>query len=304
MVRYFRTPFQTVMAATARQTTDAAGAAAPRAAATHADGAAPRAAASASGETKALVKAVAALDALLAAPDGRSLAEIARETGLSKATAHRLLGGLADAQLVRPLGEGRYALGPRCLVLGAGFLAGVDLRREALPALRELAQRAGETVHLGVLSGTQVVYIEKVDSHHAIRMHSRVGATQPALSTGLGRAILAYAEPELVEAALAAGVQARTPGTVTDPGALRTLLARVRERGVAVDDVENEPGIRCVAAAVLDHAGRPVAAISVSGPEHRVTPQEAARLAPLVRETAERVSRGLGWTGDRLAPIA
>lgn len=251
----------------------------------------------ATGETKALVKAVAALDALLAAPEGRSLAELARETGLSKATAHRLLGGLLDAGLVRALGEGRYALGPRCLVLGAGFLAGVDLRREALPAIHELAERTGETVHLGVLSGTQVVYIEKVDSRHSIRLHSRVGATQPALSTGLGRAILAHAGDALVEAALAGGVEARTPNTVTDPAALRALLARVRDEGVAIDDVENEPGIRCVAAPVLDHAARPVAAISVTGPEQRVTPAEARRLKPIVRAAAQEVSRRIGWRG-------
>lgn len=254
-------------------------------------------AAAATGETKALVKAVAALDALLDEPRGRSLADLARATGLSKATAHRLLAGLLDAGLVRALGEGRYALGPRCLVLGAGFLAGVDLRREALPAIRELAERTGETVHLGVLSGNQVVYIEKVDSRHPIRLQSRVGATQPALSTGLGRAILAHAGPAVTEPVLAAGIEPRTASTVTDPGALRALLARVRETGVALDDVENEPGVRCVAAPVLDHEGRPVAAISVTGPEQRVTLARARRLGPLVRAAAEAVSRRMGWTG-------
>jgi IclR family acetate operon transcriptional repressor len=251
----------------------------------------------ATGETKALVKAVAALDALLAEPDGRSLAELARATGLSKATAHRLLAGLADAGLVRALGEGRYALGPRCLVLGAGFLAGVDLRREALPTLHELAERTGETVHLGVLSGTQVVYIEKVDSRHSIRLQSHVGATQPAISTGLGRALLAHAEPEAVDAALAGGVELRTPNTLTDPDALRALLARVRDAGVAIDDVENEPGVRCVAAPLLDHAGRAVAAVSVTGPEQRITPAEARRLEPAVRGAAQEISRRMGWPG-------
>jgi IclR family acetate operon transcriptional repressor len=249
------------------------------------------------GETKALVKAVATLDALLAEPDGRSLADLARETGLSRATTHRLLAGLADAQLVRALGDGRYALGPRCLVLGAGFLAGVDLRREALPMLHELAEATGETVHLGVLSDTQVVYIEKVDSRHAVRLHSRVGAAQPAITTGLGRALLAHADPPLVAAALAAGVEARTPNTVTDADALRALLATVRRDGVALDDVENEPGIRCVAAPVLDHLGRAAAAISVTGPEQRITSAEAERLKPIVRTAAQTLSRRIGWPG-------
>lgn len=257
-------------------------------------------AARATGETKALVKAVAALDALLERPDGLALAELARATGLSKPTAHRLLAGLLDAGLVRTAGDGRYALGARCLVLGAGFLAGVDLRQEALPVLHELASETGETCHLGVLSGGEVVYIEKVDSRHAIRMHSRVGATAPAVSTGLGRAILSRSEPEALDAVLAAATDAdgrlpqRTSRTTTDPAALRALLAAAREEGVAIDDVENESGIRCVAAPILDHAGDPAAALSVSGPETRITPAEAQRLIPLVRTAARNVSRRLG----------
>ncbi|ADB53088.1 IclR family transcriptional regulator [Conexibacter woesei] len=254
----------------------------------------------ATGETKALVKAVAALDALLERPDGLALAELARATGLSKPTTHRLLAGLLDAGLVRSAGDGRYALGSRCLVLGAGFLAGIDLRREALPTLHELAAETGETCHLGVLSGTEVVYIEKVDSRHAIRMHSRVGATAPAVSTGLGRALLSRADADVVDAVLAAAagpdglLPQRTPQTITDPAALRALLAAAREEGVAIDDVQNEPGIRCVAAPILDHAGVTVAALSVSGPETRITPAEAQRLIPLVREAARTASRRLG----------
>jgi len=246
------------------------------------------------GEAKALVKGIALLDALLTAPGGITLAELARATGVAKPTAHRLLATLLDAGLARPLDDGRYALGPRCLTLGAGFADGLDLRREALPALRELAEETGETCHLGVLAGSEVVYIEKVDSRHAVRMQSRVGSTQPALSTSLGRALLAHADAATVEAALAAGVVARTPRTTTDPAAVRALLARVRERGYAVDDVENEPGVRCVGAPIVDHEGRTVAALSVSGPEIRVTEAEVERLAVLVRAAARTVSRALG----------
>jgi IclR family acetate operon transcriptional repressor len=247
-----------------------------------------------SGEAKALVKGIALLDALLAAPGGLSLAELARATELAKPTAHRLLASLLDARLARQLEDGGYALGPRCLALGAGFADGLDLRREALPALRELAAATGETCHLGVLAGSEVVYIEKIDSRHAVRMQSRVGATQPALSTSLGRALLAHADAATVEAALAVGAVARTPRTTTDPAALRALLAEVRERGFAVDDVENEPGVRCVGAPIVDHEGRAVAALSVSGPETRVSEQEVERLGRLVRAAATTVSRALG----------
>ncbi|MDW5598509.1 IclR family transcriptional regulator [Conexibacter stalactiti] len=254
----------------------------------------------ASGEAKALVKGIALLDVLLAQPDGRSLAELARATGLPKPTAHRLLGSLLAAGLVRATDDGGYALGPRCLALGSGFLDGIDLRREALPALRALSEQTGETCHLGVLAWAgggarpEVVYIEKVDSRHSIRMQSRVGATQPALTTGLGRALLSLADEATVAAALAAGVEPRTPNTTTDPDALRALLAAARERGVALDDVENEAGIRCVAAPIVDHTGAAVAALSVSGPEMRVKPAQTERFVPLVRAAAAEVSRRLG----------
>lgn len=257
----------------------------------------------ASGEAKALVKGIALLDALLAEPGGRSLAELARATGLPKPTAHRLLGSLLAAGLARATDDGGYALGPRCLALGSGFLDGIDLRQEALPAMRALAGETGETCHLGVLTWTdggarpEVVYVEKVDSRHSIRMQSRVGATQPALSTGLGRALLSHADAATIAAALAAGVEPRTPRTTTEPAALRALLAAARERGVALDDVENEAGIRCVAAAIVDHTGAAVAALSVSGPEMRVTPRQAERYAPLVRAAAAEVSRRLGASG-------
>jgi IclR family acetate operon transcriptional repressor len=252
------------------------------------------------GEAKALVKGIALLDALRARPSGMTLAELARATDLAKPTAHRLLASLLDARLVRLHDDGGYALGPHCLALGDGFLDGVDLRREALPAMRELAQATGETCHLGVLAGVggrggaEVVYIEKVDSAHPVRLQSRVGATQPALSTALGRAILSRSDAATVAQVLAVGAEPRTPRTTTDPEALRALLARARERGFAVDDVENQAGVRCVGAAIVDHDGRPAGALSVSGPETRVTEQEAERIGPLVRDAAAAVSRAIG----------
>jgi IclR family acetate operon transcriptional repressor len=257
----------------------------------------PRTSTAPTGEVKALVKGVAALNALADAPDGLALGEIAARTGLSKATAHRILVTLAAARLVQALGDGRYRLGPHCLQLADAFVTGLDIRAVALPRLRELAATTRETCHLGVLSGADVVYLERIESPHPVRMYSRLGATSPATTTGLGRAMLAFSPPDTVEAVLAAGIPARTPQTVTDPAVARERLAAVRGYGYALDDVENEAGIRCVAAPVLGRDGAAVAAISVSAPEHRLTAADVERVGGLVRAAAESISRGLGLDG-------
>lgn len=249
------------------------------------------------GEVKALVKGIAALNALADAPEGLALGEIAARTGLNKATAHRMLGTLTAARLVQALGDGRYRLGPHCLHLADAFLSGLDIRAVALPRLHDLAATTRETCHLGVRSGTDVVYLERIDSPQPVRMYSRLGATSPATTTGLGRAMLAFSSPETVDAVLGAGIPARTPRTVTDPAVARERLAAVRAHGYALDDVENETGIRCVAAPVLGRDGEAVAAISVAAPEHRLTAADVEHVGALVRAAAESISRELGLDG-------
>ena len=250
------------------------------------------------GEAKTLVKGITTLNALAAEPAGLSLVEIAHATDLPKATAHRLLTTLVNAGLVRPLGNGRYGLGSHCFELGQAYLHGIDLRTEALVEMRRLVSDTGETCHLGILSDDRIVYIEKLDSPHPIRMYSRVGATNPAATTSLGKAILAFAPEDVVESVFAHGIPKRTPATVTDVAEARRLLLDIRRTGFAIDDVENEEGIRCVAAPILDHESQPVAGISISGPEHRLTRERVDALGAAVRSAAERVSNGLGYRGS------
>src|SRR5207245_7696455 len=111
------------------------------------------------------------------------------------------------------------------------------------PVLRELGERTGETVHLGILDGSDVVYIEKVESRHAVRMFSQIGRTMPAHSTGIGKAILAYLTDNELARALPGRLQARTPATITDRQELLEHLAAVRRRGYSTDDFEKEEGI-------------------------------------------------------------
>lgn len=148
-----------------------------------------------------------------------------------------------------------------------------------------------------MLRGTDVVYLERIDSPQPVRTYSRLGATRPAMSTGLGHAMLAFSPPDTVDAVLAAGIPARTPQTVSDADAARARIASVRARGYALDDVENEAGIRCVAAPVLGRDGDAVAAISVSAPEHRLAATDVQPVGALVRAAAESISRELGLDG-------
>lgn len=244
---------------------------------------------------KALVKGVQLLQLLAEHPPGLSLDALAEGAGMSKPTVHRLVSALAETGLTRyDAAEGRYRLDHGVLPLAGAFLEGVDVRRVCLPHLRGLADESGETCHLGVRDDLQIVYIDKCEARWPVRMYSRIGATNPLYCTGLGKAVLSRSDPALVDEVVTAGLTARTPNTLTDPSDLHTELDRARTRGWAVDDVENEAGIRCAAAPVLDWEGHVAAAMSVAGPATRMEDGALARLGPLVRDAARAASRDLG----------
>jgi DNA-binding IclR family transcriptional regulator len=226
--------------------------------------------------------------------DGRALGDLAATIGADKSTALRLLAALRDFGLVDVDDRKRYHLGVGVLRLGQVFLDRLDVRSCALPALRELASSTGETSHLVLYRHPDVVYVEKVEGDSAVRMRSRVGQVEPAASTGVGRAYLAYAPPDLVDDLLSRGLAQRTPATMTSARRWKAELARIRERGYAIDDCENEAEIRCVAAAILDHLGEPVAAMSVSAQAWRLSRKRAHELGPTVFAAARAVSRRLG----------
>lgn len=256
----------------------------------------------ATGAAKTLIKALRILASVAAHPEGLTLSDLSRICRLPKPTAHRVLGVLVEGGMLRLEADGGYRLGPECLVLGTAFLENLDLRDRARDILTDLVERTGETCHLGVLDGMRVVYIEKVESPHPIRMASRVGRTNAAHSTGIGKALLAFSPEEQVDAIIASGLEQRTPRTITDPSRFRNELAMVAKRGYAIDDVENEEAIRCIAAPVFDHQHAVVAAISIAGPEYRLSLGRLVEMADDVRAAARELSRRLGFPDDGLAP--
>ena len=226
-------------------------------------------------------KALLTLDALgRAGAGGTSLAALSDEVGANKSTLHRTLAALRHRSYAEQADDGTYRLGPAVLALGSSFLAEENLPALLRPALDALSVAVDELVHLGVLAGREVVYLEKVEPQRAVRVWSAVGRRRPAATTALGRALLAAGRLDDDALTGYAGT-----GTTTDR--LRDAVASARRLGYATETEENEPGIACAAVAVL-RAGRPLAAVSITAPVERMTgPAREARIAAL-REVLPR----------------
>lgn len=228
-------------------------------------------------------------------PRGASLKDVATGLELNKSTALRLFEPLLDFGLITQDEEtGRFRLGARVVSLGQSFLSKVDLRAVAHPALRGLMTQTGETVHLTIYDHPDVVYVDKVESPNVVHMRSEIGKRMPAYSTATGKAFLAHLPADRVSDAIARGLPRRTGNTITTAEDLLAELAKVRDQGWAVDNVENEDGVRCVGAPILDHLGAVVAALSVSGPTMRVTEDRVPELGAQVKAVAEEISRHIG----------
>jgi len=219
-----------------------------------------------------------------------SLAEITRRSGLPKPTVHRLLHKLTEEGLLERYGDSGWRLGMRLFELGQMAPRQRGIHEAAAPFLGDLHEATHETVHLGILDGTEVVYIDKLARTGAPELPSRIGGRMPLHCTGIGKAWLAYSPPSLFETIVANGLERRTKHTIIAPGLLAKQLAEVRRRGVAFEWEESTAGVVCVACPVLDEGGKPVAAISISGRANRL---DVDRLAPAVRTAALGLARRL-----------
>jgi DNA-binding IclR family transcriptional regulator len=225
------------------------------------------------------------------------LVEIANATGLHKSTLYRLLEAMRSHRLIGFDAEsGRYYPGLRLFEIGSLAAGRFDLERHAHPTLEHLATVSGETAHLCILDGSDVVYVAKVECTRTLRIPSAVGQRNPAYCTGVGKAILAFLAPRQLESYLASTpLEPYSKRTLTSTSDLMANLRQVATQGYAFDDEEREEGVRCVAAPVRNHAGAVVAAISIAGPSIRVTRQRIGALAGQVMRAAEEISAGLGY---------
>lgn len=229
-------------------------------------------------------------------PSGLTITELARSLDMNRSTVLRLLTPLCNEQFIeRDRDTSRYRLGSRTAYLAEIYLERLDLRKAAHEALVKLRDTSGETVHLVIFEPPEVVYVDKIESPKPVRMCSRIGRRQPAYSTGAGKAFLAYASEEILQNVLSVGLSAHTPNTITSEEALRAELAKIRRRGYAIDNIENEPDIRCLGCPIFDHTGKVIAAASVAGPANRVTLSRISELSRAVTATCAEISRRLGY---------
>lgn len=232
---------------------------------------------------------------VLSAPD------IAQRLGLPRTSVHELVHTLASRGYLHPEPGNpmRYRLGMRLCQLGGEVADRIDLAPEAAAAARAVAARCDEAVHVAVLDGADVVYIAKQDSTQPVRMVSAVGRRLPAHCTAVGKVLLAALPDEALAARYPAdaALPALTERSIQRLPQLRSELAKVSEAGLAFDDCESNEAVCCVAAAVHDHSGAVVAAMSISVPVLRWSATRRRELSALVREGAAGLSTTLGFRG-------
>lgn len=247
-----------------------------------------------SGGVQSLERAFDLLERLADAGGELGLSELSASSGLPLPTIHRLMRTLVASGYVRQQPSRRYALGPRLIRLGEG--ASRLLGTWARPYLSELVEATGETANMALLDGDEAVYVAQVPSRHSMRMFTEVGRRVLPHSTGVGKALLAQLPPDEVRALLGrTGMPAATPQTITDPDAFLAALEDVRRRGYAVDDNEQEVGVRCLAVSV---PGSPTAtAISISGPAGRVTDAATRTIVPVLHQVAGKLAGALIGAG-------
>ena len=226
--------------------------------------------------------------------------EIAQKVSLPKGSIYRFLNVLLKRRfLVKDPQTGKYRLGIKVFELGSIVWKGMSLRRVAFPLIEELSRWSGETVHLGVRDGYEVVSIEGTESDQSLRTVLPVGKRVCLHSTGIGKAILAFLpDKEFEEIIEQKGLPVFTPNTIRDRDRLWEEVRTIRNRGYAVDNEENEMGVRCVAAPIRDHSGQVIASISISGPSIRITDEKIPSLARRVIEVCKAISESLGYKGE------
>ena len=241
---------------------------------------------------------VRALDILefLARNQEATFTEIHTRIGIPKSSTYQIISTLGSRGYIRQKGDSvKYTLGLRLFELGTLAVHHLDIRAESIPVLRELAAKTGQTCHLGILDGDEGVYLTKLDGTQAVRLNSWEGKRMPLHSTAMGKALLAWQDPDQLEDLLRdLDFTPFTENTITGPEKLKENLRLIRERGWSMDDQENEPHIRCVSAPIRNVEEKVIAAISISGLATQFSEEYLLPLAREVRNAAVKLSRIIG----------
>jgi DNA-binding IclR family transcriptional regulator len=229
------------------------------------------------------------------------IGELSRALGLDRSTSYRILLSLEQAGMVEKNEKtGTYSLGIGTFEIGNAYLRQTDLIQVSKPIMADLAQRVQETVHLAVLSDTEIVYVDKCDSPRSLGVMSKIGQRGPLHCTSLGKTLLAF-QPEEEQSRILQKIRLipLTPKTITSKQRLVKELGRIRKQGYALDHREIEEEVECIGAPILNHLGNVIAALSISGPQRKIgTPREKQYIQDVVKAAA-LISFKLGYVENK-----
>lgn len=225
-----------------------------------------------------------------------SVDDLAKQMGIGRSTTHRLLGTLAsEGFIARDPHSRKYRLGASILASGHVIVSGLQIHRTALPVLEELMQRTGESAHLAILSGDEVVYLHRGDSPYPVPLRSHLGKRNPAHCTSTGQVLLAYQPPAVIDSIIESGLTPYTEHTVTDAEQFREKLHSIRKQGYSISIEEFHPGVTSVAAPVhrRKSQGPPLASITLAGPVQRIHARSLPMLIKYLLAASHEISMRL-----------
>jgi IclR family transcriptional regulator, KDG regulon repressor len=247
---------------------------------------------------RAIDRAFDILELLSQNQKSMSLTEIVKASGLSKSTVHRLLQTMYARHYVEKDNEGSYTIGLKLVELISYHINNLELQTEAKPFLADLRSELSLTAHLGILDGTDVIYVEKIDLYPTTMLYSQIGYRSPAYCSSMGKCLLScLSGEELDETFSDFKFTQYTQRTITSIHALKQHLKVVRMQGWAMDDEEYTPGHRCVGAPIYDYKGDAIASISVSGQISQISDNKLPEIIQQVKDTALQISRRMSYTG-------
>lgn len=247
---------------------------------------------------QSLERAFDLIEHLSRSSDGMLLMELSAASGLHKSTVHRLLSSLAAMGYVKKdESTNRYRLTLKLFELAGRVVDNLDVLEISKPYLEHLRNATQEAIHLVVREGIDIVYVYKLDSKNSsIRMFSRIGMRRPMYCTAVGKSILAtMPDDEVIKIWSKSDIKRYTEHTVVELGPLFRELEEIRQKGYALDNEENELGVRCIGAVVRDYTGRGKAALSISAPIARMTDTRIAELSGEILQTGAAISAELGY---------
>ena len=249
-----------------------------------------------SAQVQSLTRGLALLERLSAADHGLTLTDLAARLDLAPSTAHRLLNSmLQDGFVAFDERQGLWSVGLKAFSVGNAYLRKRNLAALAHPLMQDLVRQTGETSNLAILQPDCIVFVAQVESKEVMRMAVPLGSRGPLHATGVGKALLsALPEPQALERVAMVGMPSLTEKTLTSLDALAAEMQKIRRNGFAVDNEEQKPGLRCLAANIYGPDGQAVAAVSLSGPVIRVSDAKIPEFSAYVTAAARHITEAYG----------